>query len=644
MTERAFVRLFDEAPTGMAIVGLDAHPVRVNRALCELLDGTERELLSRSFLEWSHPDDRTVAAELVWQLLQGEISRYRVEKRYVKGSGAIVRCAAKVSLLADEQGLPWLFIVQLEDVTAIRYAQGELARQAEELRAAVVAEESAKREFEALLDNVPDPIVIATASEVFYANPAMVRFVGYRDESEVRGLSGSSFVHPPDFPLFTAFYRALSAGEASAGSVQVRLRHRGGELVPLVLHVAREVTFRGRAAVLWIGRDLREQRRLEVAMMARDRAATVGTLAAGVAHEVNNPLASTIANLDLLFEALEGEGSTPSPETLRSLVADARRGAERVRGIVRGLHAFARGGGGEPGAIDLREALATALDLTASEVGRGTRVIRQFGPVPPVLANETQVLEVLVNLLVNAGHALALRGDATLTLRTYTDEAGRACASIEDNGPGIAPENMPRIFEPFFTTRPVGKGTGLGLCIAQGNVRAAGGELSCVSEPGRGARFVVALPASRTAAAPRATRPRTEPAAVRGRVLVVDDDVTVSAAIRRALTPAHEVVVTEGGAEALAVLATDANFDLVLCDLMMPVMTGMELFEVLRARHPELIPRVLFVTGGATVTEVQRFLAAVPNEVIEKPFDLHGLRESVRRAVARSRQAASTPS
>ncbi|MDB4930039.1 MAG: sensor histidine kinase/response regulator, partial [Myxococcaceae bacterium] len=250
--------------------------------------------------------------------------------------------------------------------------------------------------------------------------------------------------------------------------------------------------------------EARGQRRLVVA----ERMASVGTLAAGVAHEINNPLAYMIVNLDLMIDELVelGGGATAGRfHEIEGMARDAREGAERVRRIVRGLKTFARPDAESVTVVDLHEVLETSIDIALEQTEGGARIVREFGSVPLVEADDVRLGQVFINLLVNAAQAMPAgdAGDHDIHVVTTTDAAGRAVAEVRDSGPGIPPEVLGRIFDPFFTTKPVGVGTGLGLSICHNIVTGMGGEITVASRPGEGTVFRVALPPAAASLVPR---------------------------------------------------------------------------------------------------------------------------------------------
>lgn len=376
-----------------------------------------------------------------------------------------------------------------------------------------------------------------------------------------------------------------------------------------------------------------EQRKMQEQLLISDRMASVGTLAAGVAHEINNPLAAIHTNLELAAIAVAELADTrPDPRLaeLADELRDAREAAERVRLIIRELKIFSRAPDEERrGPVDVRHVLDPSLRMAWNEIRHRARLVKEYGAVPPVDANEARLGQVFLNLIVNAAQAIP-EGDAhnnMIRVVTGRDESGRVSVEVSDTGTGIAPENLPRIFDAFFTTKPIGEGTGLGLSICHRIVRGLGGEIQVESERGKGTTFRILLPASKGEALPATPPPRASvPASRRGRVLIVDDEIMFARALARSLALEHEVELAASAGDALARVRDGQRFDVIVCDLMMPQMTGMDLHAELVRCAPDQAAGVVFVTGGAFTAGARAFLDGVPNQRIEKPFDAQQLR------------------
>ncbi|MEO0324692.1 MAG: response regulator, partial [Myxococcota bacterium] len=380
-------------------------------------------------------------------------------------------------------------------------------------------------------------------------------------------------------------------------------------------------------------RDVSERRRLEAQLAQADRLGSLGTLAAGVAHEVNNPLGYLSANLDYLAESLKERGpSLPEAERAEVLaaLAEARDGAARVAQIVSDLGRFGRGDDGLPAEsrrpVDLTLVLRKAVKMTRNELRHRGTLTEDLQKVPPVNASEGRLLQVFVNLLTNAAQALDERAASTnrVEVRCWA-EGPVVYAEVADSGPGIAPEHRDRVFEPFYSTKGVGTGTGLGLSICHGILTGLGGGIELRPGLRGGAAFRVAIPAAR----PRdrhssAPPPPRENLPTRARLLVIDDERLVGRALQRALA-AHEVVAVQDPDEGLRRFLSEP-FDLCICDLMMPGLSGMELHARVTHRAPELAERMVFMTGGAFTPRSRAFLEELPNRTIEKPFGIEMVR------------------
>jgi len=383
-----------------------------------------------------------------------------------------------------------------------------------------------------------------------------------------------------------------------------------------------------------VSRDVSDKKQTEMHLMLSDRMASVGTLAAGVAHEINNPLASVIANLDMALQDIVALAETTVlPPDLSEELEDARTAADRVREIVRDLKIFSRGEEDRHGPVDVEHVLESTVRMAWNELRHRARLIKNYGKVPPVDAHESRLGQVFLNLIVNAAHAIPPGNyDANeIRLSTSIDPTGRVVVSIRDTGTGIPLEVRPRLFTPFFSTKPVGVGTGLGLAISHRIITQFGGAITYDTEVGKGTEFHIALPVAGGPPAPQQTQKiwTRAPAVRRGNLLVIDDEESLAQAIRRFLSVEHSVTAVYRARDALDLLELGTRYDVILCDLMMPQITGMELHaEVLRL-DPAQASRIVFLTGGAFAPSAREFLTTTTNRRIEKPFDLQEVRRLV---------------
>jgi CheY-like chemotaxis protein len=377
-------------------------------------------------------------------------------------------------------------------------------------------------------------------------------------------------------------------------------------------------------------RDVTHEKAAQMQLMLSDRMASVGMLAAGVAHEINNPLAAVLANLELSQRELSAQTVTPEAlQDIREMVNDARLAADRVRQIVRDLKIFSRHEEVTPGPVDVRRVIESSLRMAWNELRHRCRVVKKLADVEFVEATESRLGQVFLNLIVNAAQAIPEgRADQnTITLATRMEPGGRVVVEVSDSGEGMSKETLGRIFTPFFTTKPSGVGTGLGLAICYRIVHSFGGEIQVESEVGKGTTVRVLLRPSSTdlRITPTAASAWIAPAA-RGRVLVIDDEVAMGVVVRRALSGEHDVVHTTHASDALSRIVGGAEFDVILCDLMMPQMTGMDMYRALQQQSPVHAERMIFMSGGAFTPAAREFLDKVTNQRIDKPFDLQSLR------------------
>jgi signal transduction histidine kinase len=390
-----------------------------------------------------------------------------------------------------------------------------------------------------------------------------------------------------------------------------------------------------------------EREALAARMAQTDRLAAVGLLAAGIAHEINNPLTYVVGNVDLALLRLRAlrrparTGNAPADaiDNVIALLSVAAEGADRVRTIVRDLNTFTRPHTRDPSPVSPVRSLEWVLNVADKETRRTARIVRDVAPVGLVMGDEARLGQIFLALVLNANDAFVEpdpeRNRITVTMRT---EGDHVLVEVRDNGRGIPKEMIDRIFEPFFTTKSAGNGSGLGLYVCSNLVRQLGGRIEVESNVGVGTIFRVRLPCA-TSGAGEAT-PAAAPSARPARVMLVDDDPRVLASLERKLALDFHVRAVPDGDQALVALAAGA-FDFVLCDLMLPNGAAIRLFEELRARGGTLADRMVFMTGGAFSPESQQFLRDVPNPCLTKPFTSAELQRALERCreLAHEREA-----
>ena len=360
-----------------------------------------------------------------------------------------------------------------------------------------------ERNFRAIIEGAPVPLCVSRATTMVYVNSAMRDYLGLPDSLDGFSLATLSdeVIHPGDRErmrdAFKGLFERLSSAAADGGPVvrvdDVRLRRRSdGAARYCDLHGV-VVDHDAMPAIVTFIHDLTERRLQADRMRLVDRMASLGALALGVAHEINNPLTYALANVQLVSRRLAPAGAEDSG-TAR-LMSDAVAGLERIRAIVRSLGTFASQEMDPTGPVDLVRLLENCIGMADSELRRCARVVRDYVESPTLTASESRLAQVFFNLLVNATESF---DEARREANEVVVRVARACdevvVEVRDNGRGIAAEQLPRVFDPFFTTKPVGRGTGLGLFVCHGIITGMGGDIAIDSEVGRGTSVRVRLP------------------------------------------------------------------------------------------------------------------------------------------------------
>jgi len=493
-----------------------------------------------------------------------------------------------------------------------------------------------------VLDSVAEAVLVADPSgRILLFNQSAREMLGI-DLSEtpvenwISALSLRKFDGTPFEPSELPIVRAVKGERVDA--LEMLVRSPAGGTERQLSATARPLV--GLDGQIWGGvavlRDVSVQRRQEAQLILSDRMASVGALAAGVTHEINNPLAAVLANVEL---AISDARSLPPSRTTERLVeelTDAQEAANRVREIIRDLKLFSRSEEERHGPVDARQVLESALRMAWNEIRHRARLVRSFEDVPLVSGNDARLGQVFLNLLVNAAHAIPDGRAESNEIRVALRRVGeRVLVEISDTGTGMSEEVLRQVFTTFFTTKPFGVGTGVGLPICQRIVTALGGQISVESKLGAGSTFRVLLPiaSDATGAEPPEQAIAEEPSKRRGRVLVVDDEPMVALAVRRTLERHHDVTIVHRAQDALEMLRAGERFDVIFCDVMMPNVTGIDFFKEVQALAPAELESIVFLTGGAFASQARQFLEAIPNVRLDKPFMPDELRRLVRARV-----------
>lgn len=498
----------------------------------------------------------------------------------------------------------------------------------------VLVEQALRRSeanFRALIEFAPDAVLVHRGGALIYANPSALALLGLPSLRAIAGrrveellptLPTGGALEVPGRPQEVQFLRPGTPDEPPT-EITIDLR-------------AYALDFDGRPSVVLMARDVTDRHRLAERMLELDRAIAVGSLAGAASHEINNPLTYVLGNTHFaraearrMAQRLRDPVGHLDPVELAArldemarALEEAEEGAIRVRESVASLRSLARRDEAQDVPVGLDTVIDEAVTIVWNQIRHRARLERQYLAVPPVAASRRRLTQVMVHLLLNAAQSIP-EGDSAaneIRISTYSAE-GSVFVEIGDTGCGMTESQLARAFEPFYTTRPAGEAVGLGLTISRQIVEAASGRLTLESEPGFGTTARLLLPAAE--AAPHAPR-HSGPLGVAAdpcRILLIDDEPNIASAFRRVVDAGHAITSLTSARDALHRLERGEIFDFIFCDLHMPDMTGMALFEVMRVRWPELAARTIFLTGGAFTAEARDFLRRVPNPCLDKPFD-----------------------
>jgi len=377
--------------------------------------------------------------------------------------------------------------------------EGLILERTTELRAMTATARRAEESSRGLLDAATDAIILSCSGRVRFANAAAHGLLDHHESAPLIGRDPLELVHPDDRASARArLAEVQSAGRASAIHEERYVGAGGSVRVAEVIRVP--LNFEGEESIVAIIRDITERQQLEDQLQFSDRMASLGTLAAGVAHEINNPMAYVLGNIEVLRDLIATGAVVASPEMVgevAQLMDEAEDGARRVVHIVRDLKTFTRREVGDPLApVVLEEVLDTAAEMASNQIRYRARLVRDYRGATTVLGNHVRLGQVFLNLVINAAQAIpeGEPGQHQIVLRTYHDRDGVAVAEVVDSGAGIDPDTRDRIFDPFFTTKPVGVGTGLGLSSALGILSALGATIEADGTVGGGTTMRVRFP------------------------------------------------------------------------------------------------------------------------------------------------------
>ncbi|EAU62070.1 ATP-binding protein, partial [Stigmatella aurantiaca] len=363
---------------------------------------------------------------------------------------------------------------------------------------AEVALRHSEESFRSLIERSPEAIFVHRGGPLVYVNPSALVFLK-QPASRVEGASLLDFVHPEDRALAQGMLGPPGRGQS--GARELRFLNANGRVLTAEVSFL-NLVFLGEPATVISARDLTERRQMQTRLVLSDRLVAMGTLAAGVAHEINNPLAFVVSNLDFMAAELQAVARELPPGRLtevEEVLREASMGTSRMRQIVGDLKMLSRADDEAPAPVNLKHVIESALTIARAELRPRAQVVRDYSDIPLVEGSEGRFAQVFLNLFINAAQAIAPgqpeNNEIRITLRSAQEHV---IVEVKDTGGGIPADLRARIFDPFFTTKPVGEGTGLGLFVCQGIVTRFGGEISVDSQAGQGTTFRLIFPAERT--------------------------------------------------------------------------------------------------------------------------------------------------
>jgi PAS domain S-box-containing protein len=617
--EEQYRSVFAGVGEGLTVRELDGALIEANPAYCSLLGYTLEELFRLKAEDLFPPESLSLFHTYIETVRKGDC--YSFEGQIKRKDGALLRVQI-IGTLVHYESRPHV-LSTIRDITAQKITEEALRK--------------SEAEFRITFENAPIGIeLVAPDGRLMRCNRAMQELLGYSDE-EFQGMKFTEFTHPDEVQESLKFFRQLIEGKTERQQVERRLLSKGGHLVRVRITVSlvRGAQNDPQYAITMV-EDVTEKRKLEERFLRTQRLENIGTLASGISHDLNNILAPMLMAAGLLKDKL----TEPRDQAFVTMI---EHGAQRGAAIIRQLLTFSRGVEGEKGNVQIRHLMSEMVDIIRETFPRNIEVDCQApADLWAVKANATQLHQVLMNLCVNARDAMPKGGRLSLTAENADVTAEQAKSNpqakpgryvkvtVADTGEGIPKENVDRIFEPFFTTKGVGQGTGLGLSTVLGIVKNHGGFLTVQSKPSKGSRFEVYLPVAADPQAVSAEASATEPFGHGELVLLVDDEAPVREALQHLLESHKYRVLSAGdGAQALRTFIQHREVQLVLTDMMMPTLDGLQLIRLLRILEPKL--RVVAMSGLDSDFSREELEALGVREVVAKPFDGNKLLQSVRR-------------
>ena len=627
--EKRFQTVFDAAPLGIAIADAKGYFLEANDAFFRLLGYSKDEIKKLTFMDITHPDDRSETIRLSKKALDDENNSYQTEKRYLKQNGEYLWGIVRATAITDNNGDVQYWLALIEDITEHKAAREAL-------------KQTGKR-YRNILESIEEGYFEVDLKGNFtFFNDQVCEIIGYPRE-ELMGMNNRQYTSPATAQkMYQTFNRMFKSGK-SAKITNYEIIRKDGTRKTLEVSAAlmrnsegAPIGFRGvlRDVTDRIQAD-KDKKRLESQVQHAQKMEAIGTLAGGIAHDFNNLLMGFQGNISLMLMDLVEDH--PHCEFLHNMERYVKRGSELTRQIL----GFARGGKYQVKTTLLNDLINKSADMFRRTKKEITIHKKYQDGLWSVEVDQGQIEQVLLNLFVNAWQAMPGGGNLFLetnnvTLeendydRPYAISPGRYVRiSVSDTGIGMDKATQERIFEPFFTTKEVGRGTGLGLASTYGIIKNHNGIINVYSEKGHGTTFKIYLPASKK----QVIKEKSKPEVAQGgteMILLVDDEEMVADIGKDMLEKlGYTIQVAFSGAEAIKIFnANREEVKLVILDMIMPDMSGGETFNRLKAIKPDA--KILLSSGYSLDGRASKIMKRGCNGFIQKPFNLKQISRKIR--------------
>ena len=624
VSEQNFRNSLDSSPMGIRIVDSERNTLYANKEFLKIFGYKNVAEIGIYPLQ-----DRYTPEENARFLL-------RKERRL---SGEALQKNIKVEILSMDGSIRYLEVYGSEILWDDKLQLELIYKDVTESTQAEKALQESEEKYRMIVENTRDMIFTINDKEVFvYVSPSVKDMLGY-NETELIGKTFISLVHPEDVPIIQEeIQHSLQPGYKVSSDNEYRMRHASGEWHWVVSRGTRVFDKNGKFLHFsGIARDITEHKQSEAEKLQIEekaqisaRLAAIGEMAAGIAHEINNPLTSVLGFSQIV---LEKEDVPEDVKDNLKLIAD---GSQRVAEIVRRLLVFARQAKPFKTSVNINEIIGNTLKLREYVLKTNNiEVITKFDPeLPWISVDPSQMQQVFLNLIVNAEQAMKkAHGRGILTITTEK-KLNNIRISVQDDGPGISKENMRHLFEPFFTTKDPGEGTGLGLSISRSIIMEHNGTINVESELRHGATFVIELPITENSPVEtETTNPLTlsQPSVKKdARILVIDDEPSIRQLLEKSLSRAgYSVDVITDASSTVEIIDAHTIYDVIISDIRMPGMNGLELYTHIVRKMPAMANRIIFITGDVMGADIKAFISSNKIPYLAKPFKLKALEEMI---------------